>query len=140
MCVFVRVCLPCRRLYHGGEAPATTVEELDECRRCCYECMLAELRPLLYSDPNGLGAGVTQAVLSSAIMSAGISGNFPDSSSGDRAFRMIARATTQSNDKMFHEMIYNYLLSCDKKELLVKVSSRFIESYLKDKDPYVLYR
>ena len=119
-----------RRLYHAGDS--NDIHE--ECRQHCYDCLLVELKRLLHTELSGLGAGVSVALLATAVNNAGISSRVAaDTTAIELAVRLITRATSKSDDEIFHRKLYDYLYS-DHKDLLVSITSKFIEKYLMEKD------
>mmetsp|Transcript_24760 Transcript_24760/g.36519 ORF Transcript_24760/g.36519 Transcript_24760/m.36519 type:complete len:1559 (+) Transcript_24760:131-4807(+) len=113
-------------LYHGGGV--FTSEERLRARKDCYECLLNEIKRVRVSADR-LGGGVVTVD----------AGQNNSENSQSTASRMIAYALATSDDKVFHEQLYEDLYKLDS-EQLVYIQSRHIENFLREKDALILYR
>lgn len=112
-------------MFHGGSLLTET--ERMKCYEECYFCLI-DIMMTYGSRRTTLGTGV----LGSA--TAGIS---PDIITAN-VQKMINLAVTRSDDKTFHALLYNRLLK-DKPNHLLQINSRYIEEFLLEKDPLLLY-
>lgn len=117
-------------IYHGGSVATEDVR-----RRClleCYRCLAAAITS--YGSSQALVGG---GILDSSSTSLSLS--LSPEKSGEHVQEMIENAVSHCQDGDFHRELYGSLLE-RRSEALLRVNSPFIEEFLRDRDPNLLYK
>jgi hypothetical protein len=115
-------------LYHGG---SITSEEVR--RRCLLETygVLANSITSYGSSQVLVGGGIVDWNNSSVSLSR--------EKSGEHVKEMINIAVDRCHDRDFHDILYESLLA-SRSEALLRINSQYIESFLRNRDPKLLYK
>jgi hypothetical protein len=117
-----------RELYHGGGV--STAEDKAAGRRACYQCLLEEIKAVAVSHMKGIGGGIVSLSAASSVV--------PPDQQNKVIMRMIERAMAANKDVTFLEMLYDSLYEWNK-DILLRLSSKSVETYLIRKDSNALF-